>query len=1044
MNKFSEVEITPIGGPDASIKSYKSYYYLALFFGLIFHGVILFFTHDKTYDAYVHMFFASHYAESWFESWNYQWYTGFTITSYPPLVHQYVALVSKLIGLKLAFISWGFIISLIFIRGAYHFARLLVHEKAATYTAFAAVFSFSFLEALHIFGQLPSITGIAFVLNACPEVYKFFRHKKWFFFFTGISMLAVTTSAHHVSTIFGAVFFIAPIMALAMMDRCADIYGGIKSFGVSEFVKEVMKNLPRAIFFGSVLIFIVLFVIWPYWAWSKSDPITQVSIPHGSRENFLENTNLGIVFFLIPWGLMSFILPYFFIKLFNRRTIFLALSFTLAFILGTGGTTPIPKMILGEHAFNILTLDRFTFWATLMALPFWGLFIYELFEGDFKKKIYKYFGAKMHGIVLIGFALLMFISTVLIVNMAYFRPLQPKPIEIKPIANFLKSDNHDSWRYLTLGFGDQVAWLSANTDALTVDGNYHSARRLPELTTRPVERLENAKYLGMSGLGALHQFLTIPEKYHLKYIFSNDKFYDPLLYFSGWEKVVVLDNFIVVWEKPDVPPLPGLLPKKNIPKYQRLIWGIMPLTCLFLMILFNLFGRIYYSDNDILVRIDKEQLFQNIAAKWTHKYIWWITGLFFLISSSVFFYSCMKSYLENKEQLTPENALYAYYDHLDFRRFEAAHALIEKESRPEMAQFMLELTIEDGLLASFAKLDSLLILDKNIISGDQVEFKVKANWITSIMSYQTEHKHVFVRNKNKWFLQHESYEQSTPPDQFFAKAKIFFVNQGRRAADVNNTDKRDVLDRPELYINSANLIKFNNSYSVVGDIQNVDDVPAYLTVEAVLYDSLDREILRYNARDILVHHILPKEVSPFRIDFEEIAWQKSFAAIPEKFDPELSIPFEFQNKPTKFVLFVKAMASDYNLNKDIGIQNIEQVNNSLKGTLKNAGSEQINIPLLLASFYTKDKKLLWVDKQFQKMGIRPQRKKSFDFDLIDLNDIEIVFEGTDKELFANGVSRKDYRSRIEQNNFDSDWEELFVINNSKAQYCRLLVNGFID
>ena len=1044
MNKFLEVEITPIGGPDATVKSYKSYYYLALFFGLVFHGVILFFTHDKTYDAYVHMFFASHYAESWFESWNYQWYTGFTITSYPPLVHQYVALASKFIGLKLAFISWGFIISLLFIRGAYHFARLFVNEKVATYTAFAAVFSFSFLEALHIFGQLPSITGITFVLNACPEVYKFFRHKKWFFFFTGISMLAVTTSAHHVSTIFGAVFFIAPIMALAMMDRCADLYGGIKSFGVNEFVREVVKNLPRAILFGSVLIFIVLFVIWPYWAWSKSDPITQVSIPHGSRENFIENTNLGIVFFLIPWGLMSFILPYFFIKLFNRRTIFMALSFTLAFVLGTGGTTPIPKMILGENAFNILTLDRFTFWATLMVLPFWGLFIYELFEGDFKKKIYKYLGGKMHKIVLVVFALLMCISSVLIINMAYFRPLQPKPIDVKPIANFLKSDNHDAWRYLTLGFGDQVAWLSANTDALTVDGNYHSARRLPELTTRPVERLENAKYLGMSGLGALHQFLTIPEKYNLKYIFSNDKFYDPLLYFSGWEKVETLDNFIIVWEKPDVPPLPGLLPKKNIPSYQKLIWGIMPLTCFFLMIFFNLFGRIYISDNDALIKLDTKQNFQNIDSKWTHKYIWWITGLFFLASASIFFYSCINSYIENKEQYSAENAIYAYYDHLDFRRFEAAHNLIDSKSKPEMAQFMLELTIEDGLLASFAKLDSLVILDKKNITKDVVVFEVKANWITSIMSYHTFHEHKVVRQGNEWFLEHKKYDQSTPPDQFFAKAKIEFVNQGRRSADVNSTDSRDVLDRPDLYVNSARLIKFHDSYSVIGDIQNVDDVPAYLTVEAVLYDSLGREILRYNARDILNHHVLPKEVTPFRIDFEELAWQESFAALPDKFDPEFSVPFDFQVRPEKFVLFVRGTTSDYNFNKHIGIQNIMQIENNLKGEIKNVGAAQLNIPMLLAAYYDKDKGLIWVDKQYQKMGIRPQRKKNFELKLMNLEGAELVFEGTDNELFVNGVSRKEYSSGSMTNDLKSEWKELFSIKNSKAVYCRLVVNAFVD
>ena len=107
-----------------------------------------------------------------------------------------------------------------------------------------------------------------------------------------------------------------------------------------------------------------------------------------------------------------------------------------------------------------------------------------------------------------------------------FRPSQPDPINMLPIVNFLNQDQHYKWRFLPLGFGDQIAWLSAQTDAMTVDGNYHSARRLPELTTRAIERLENSKFRGIEGIGSLQQFLTIPEKYHLKYVFSNDKFYD--------------------------------------------------------------------------------------------------------------------------------------------------------------------------------------------------------------------------------------------------------------------------------------------------------------------------------------------------------------------------------------------------------------------------------------------------------------------------------------------------------------------------------------
>ncbi len=41
-------------------------------------------------------------------------------------------------------------------------------------------------------------------------------------------------------------------------------------------------------------------------------------------------------------------------------------------ILGLGGTTPVGKLLLGR-AYKVLTFERFTFWATLMAMPFVGL-----------------------------------------------------------------------------------------------------------------------------------------------------------------------------------------------------------------------------------------------------------------------------------------------------------------------------------------------------------------------------------------------------------------------------------------------------------------------------------------------------------------------------------------------------------------------------------------------------------------------------------------------------------------------------------------------
>ncbi len=227
----------------------------------------------------------------------------------------------------------------------------------------------------------------------------------------------------------------------------------------------------------------------------------------------------------------------------------------LAF-LGTGGTTPYPKIMLGP-AYDILTLDRFTFWATISILPLVGLFIDSITGGTLRQVLLQRTGRRMSAILPITLLIAHLAFTTFSINLTHYRPFQPATINVAPIVAFLNKDDHSKWRYITLGFGDQMAWLGANTLATTVDGNYHSARRLPELTSRPVERLEGAKYSGVPGIGSLQQFLAVPERYSLKYAFVNDHFYDPLLYFSGWVDLGPLENGIEVWERADVPRWPA-------------------------------------------------------------------------------------------------------------------------------------------------------------------------------------------------------------------------------------------------------------------------------------------------------------------------------------------------------------------------------------------------------------------------------------------------------------------------------------------------------
>jgi hypothetical protein len=1015
---------------------------LALLLGLAFHGSAIFFTLETTYDALIHLFFADHYAESWFEPWNFKWYTGFTVMSYPPLVHQSIAALSLIGGLKFGLFLLALISILLFITGVYRFSLMMTSNRTvAGYAAILAVFSSSFLETLHIFGQLPSIIGVSILMHSLPEIYLWLKTGKYKFLFTSLSLIAVTVTSHHVTPIFGMIFFIFPLIGMVILDISYDKVGSYKKVTFIVFMKIFVKQLKRNISFGVLSLFLIIGCLLPYWINSKNNPITQVPIPHGSRDNFLEITSSGLVFFMIPWGVLLFLLPYFFYRYFSKRYLFFGLSFTMLVILGTGGTTPIPKMILGENAFNILTLDRFTLWASIMALPLFGEFIYRFVEGDLKELIQQKLGAVYHRIMgglLAGLFLTMIVFTM---SLGYFRPSQPQKIKMLPIVNFLNQDDHDKWRYLTLGFGDQMAWLSAQTKAMTVDGNYHSARRLPELTTRPIERLENSKFKGVAGIGSLQQFLTTPEKYNLKYIFSNDKFYDPILYFCGWQRLPQLENGIMVWERLNVPPVSAILPKDDVGTWQKLLWGIIPFLTVILAFILNIQSLFINSLKTKIKAVPAYFKFQNKYTKFSNivlnsLHIWTI------ILCIILSYGAYIFYIKNESQISPENAVMAYYDAIDFKEFEKGYQLIDPKSNLPISQYMLEVSVTDGLLSSYAKLDA--ISTEIIIKKDSlVTLKVFTDWITPLEKInKTDYKTVVNRN-GKWYLKPTKIDSDLPPDQLYSNNITSYFNQGRRRVTTEQTHHEDILKQPVLEIISAKLVQFNTHYTIIGEIQNIDNVPADVVLKGTLYNNDNKQLATYNAKYHVKHKLMPKEISSFRINFEGIAWSKTQDSIPKTFNPDEFTPIELEEQPTKFNLQIAGNVSKSDLYKDIVLNDIAIDNQTIKGTLFNSGLQEITIPQLILTYYDIEKNIVWVDHSFLKEGIRQQRKQYFDYQIPLNNSLKIITNDM-SACFVNGLPNKNIATKIVPKRIKNHAnKELQKINHLDFSFVKIEMNAYI-
>ena len=1020
----------------------NKYLIAALLIGVVFHSSAIFYTLESTYDALIHLFFANHYAHSWFEPWNYSWYTGFTVMGYPPLVHQSIAILSMIGGLKFGLFAVAIIGIILFITGVYRFSLLITGDRnAAGYASIVAIFSSSFVETLHIFGQLPSIIGISILMHALPEIYLWIKTGKKKYYFTSISLIAVTVCSHHVTPLFGMIFFIFPLIGMTVLDVAREKVDSYKEVKLKLFIQTLFSLLKRIVLFGFTSVFLIVFCILPYWINSKNNPITQVPIPHGSRDNFLEVTSSGLMFFAIPWGILLFILPYIFYRYFSKRYLFFGLSITVLFVLGTGGTTPIPLAILGKNAFNILTLDRFTLWASIMSLPLFGEFAYRLIEGDLKIAIVNRFGSIYYKIVcglLIGAFLSMSVFTI---TLGYFRPLQPQKINMLPLVNFLNQDQHDQWRYLPLGFGDQMAILSSETKAMTVDGNYHSARRLPELTSRAVERLENSKFRGIEGIGSLQQFLTVPEKYNLKYVFSNDKFYDPILYFCGWHRLSQLENGIMVWEKLNIPPLSKILPKDDVPLYQKLMWGIIPLLTVLIAFVLNIQIIVYQAFK--LQTIPHPDFF-NFAItykKFSNKLITllhlWAILLICVISIFVY-----RLYIQNATQISPKNVVKSYFDAIDFKEFEKAYSYINPQNKMSISQFMLETSVMDGVLNSYAKLDAIDITILNQ-TNEKAKILAKTKWVTPLEIIEKEYKLNVAKIKGKWFIIPTKLDNDIPPDQFVSNSGTGFFKHGRRAISTQQTYHDDVLKQPVLEILSAKLIKYNKEYIIIGEVQNVDNVPADVTLKATLYDKNNKKLATHNAKFVIKHKLMPKEITSFKVKFEDIAWLKNTDVKPSTFNPNEFTPLEIKGIPATFNIQCAGNVAITDFYTQVALSDLDINDKALKGTLFNYGIQEVTIPELLISYYNRNKELIYVDHFFVREGVRVQRKQYFNYTFLNLKKLAFL-QSSLKNCFVNGMPNEFISKAVVPNrNNKSEEEQLQQVKGEGFDYIKLEINNYI-
>lgn len=532
----------------------------------------------SAFDTYTHIFLADHYRWRWWDLWEPRWYTGFSVASYPPLVHQLLALLAepltvliqrfapgpepypnafRWLGAELAFVLVLLGLLSVLPLAVRAWARVFVGPRVAWLAAVFAIGLPSLSLTAWAFGQLPTLLATTLMLGALARGAAFMLRGRVADLAVAVLLAGSAAAAHH------GVFLLVPFAGAAVVWRV--IYIATRQ---PDFLRRSPLYLSRLVLWAGLSAGLVAAVLWPFLVWSRGQTL-QTAIDHPSRHNLLTDAGAALFFFWPMYGPLLLFVPWAIWRGLRSGRLFPLLGLgAILFVLGLGGATVLPTLLYGA-GWEWLTYDRFSFWAGLMVLPFAALALVRTWPRRRARLV-------LFGIGLAGWAM---VSG----GLAVIARSQPPPVDLAPIVRFLQQPAQQRYRYLTLGFGDQLAKLSTLTHNGSPDGSYHTARQLPELRTSGLGSLDGAVW-NPNGVQALIPILAHPERYGVRWVFVNHPDYVQLLRATGW-RFRWHEGDVTVWDKPGVRPRPISGPPALRFSLEAYWWGSAPLGVWLLMLL---------------------------------------------------------------------------------------------------------------------------------------------------------------------------------------------------------------------------------------------------------------------------------------------------------------------------------------------------------------------------------------------------------------------------------------------------------------------------
>jgi hypothetical protein len=310
---------------------------------------------------------------------------------------------------------------------------------------------------------------------------------------------------------------------------------------------------------------------------------------------------------------------------------------------------------------------------------------------------------------------------------------------------------------------------------------------------------------------------------------------------------------------------------------------------------------------------------------------------------------------------SPEQALANFLTDVQRRNWDRAFSSVEKTSDSLNEQgFIQEWVGTNGGLRSFSNLEGY---DSRPLhaTDSEAQMRVRLHWATPVGPVEDVRDFRLERRGENWRV---IWDETPPPN---LPAQVIPVNYLRwdlvTGGSGDEWGSRNV-DSPHVRIVSMNAVDTAEGSVVMGEVVNEDTIPAFVNVNATLVDGSGSTIDDETSFDKILHVLLPKQVSPYRIDF-----------------PHVNL-----GKVKNVRMDVKASLVPASSDPVIGVMNQKldtdaQGRAVLHGDLMNQSGQTVNIPHVLASFYDNGGKVVWVSDGYVEQALLPQSTEPFAVEL---------------------------------------------------------------